>query len=529
MSISFISNSNEKTKEYTLTFSAQQTHSDSFSVILSSQSKQDLDHANKAKPDNLQLHQNNNQEKIDNTLETDSDQNTKRSQEESVQSPNSEDLNQELHTKDVVNLLNDYKIEYFNFETTESIEVNFTYNFKDFDLLNGFGDHEIFTTEIANLEQPDLIIAQELQSKVELISNSDIGLPDQAIQTSLNILEDKEIENEVEHANIDEEDYVPYARVDIINRPEFHDQLIIIEKFEKDFTQAFTTANDNQTADIHQIEDDTKEKLLFAPLTLSDNNTNKLEDIATNAHVLKDVPGGPETQNDVNQQEIKNQLQTKVGNKPSVEAKDIRELSTSSAQKIDYENNINSFEQKQRQDTSDFNSQDQYSTQDQFTDNLSLNDFASPEKMKLVSLSNKEEIVQYKEISPANQIKLTVHNLVSENKTQINLQLKPEHLGTVEVKLIVDNGSIKEIKFIAQSQESLDAILKESYILEKTVQEITKDADVRLNFSLGSGQQDNRDKQENIGNFGNSYRSVVQNEEYSPESIITEDQVDVRI
>lgn len=150
--------------------------------------------------------------------------------------------------------------------------------------------------------------------------------------------------------------------------------------------------------------------------------------------------------------------------------------------------------------------------------------------IKFAEVMNGREMMQ----TPAEQISISVREAIASGKQTMTISLTPENLGAVEIKLDISNGTVKDIRITAHKMETLDAIIKDSVILEQTVREILKsEADLSFSYrhddSNSGGFAQGKDSEKASSHYEKTYIAVSNNTISRRENIVTEDMVDVSI
>ncbi len=167
-----------------------------------------------------------------------------------------------------------------------------------------------------------------------------------------------------------------------------------------------------------------------------------------------------------------------------------------------------------------------FATEDSYNVGTSFRDLAAG-NIKFAEVTSESHSLP----TPAEQISVNIREAVITGKQTMTISLTPEHLGAVEIKLDISNGSVKDIRITAHNIETLDAIIKDSVILEQTVREILKsESDLSFSYrheSDNGGYSGNESSSRAPANYGKSYVAV--SEITTRENIVTKDHVDVSI
>jgi hypothetical protein len=131
----------------------------------------------------------------------------------------------------------------------------------------------------------------------------------------------------------------------------------------------------------------------------------------------------------------------------------------------------------------------------------------------------------------SDQVALSIHKAVSTGTERMQIVLRPESLGRVDIHVEISNQSIREVKIFA-SKETLEFLIKDSQILEQAVRDISKGSDVQLSFNMrgdGTGQDQQFEglNQSVYGEAEESYQVVKLVDPSSRADIISDDKVDI--
>ena len=72
---------------------------------------------------------------------------------------------------------------------------------------------------------------------------------------------------------------------------------------------------------------------------------------------------------------------------------------------------------------------------------------------------------------------------IQENKSSMQIQMNPEHLGYIDVKISVENNKYI-IEIFAEKFDTLEMLLQDSKSLETQIKEVTKSEDTAFHFNL---------------------------------------------
>ena len=164
-----------------------------------------------------------------------------------------------------------------------------------------------------------------------------------------------------------------------------------------------------------------------------------------------------------------------------------------------------------------------------YSTKLSISDIETG-KFKLAEVTSAESLSTE---SPAEQVSLNIRQAISTGKQKMTIALNPENLGKVEIQIDISNGKVKEIKILAHRMETLDAIVKDSLLLEQTVREILK-SETNLNFSYRHDDGSNSNfagthHSSASSSYDKQYVGVTDASIGTGAHIISDDQVDIRI
>jgi flagellar hook-length control protein FliK len=91
----------------------------------------------------------------------------------------------------------------------------------------------------------------------------------------------------------------------------------------------------------------------------------------------------------------------------------------------------------------------------------------------------------------AEQIAFNIRQAIDSGETQIRIQLQPQELGRVDVRLEMTEAGKVTALISAERQDTLDLLMKDSRSLEKALQEAGLDVDSNsLAFDLEQGNED---------------------------------------
>jgi len=127
----------------------------------------------------------------------------------------------------------------------------------------------------------------------------------------------------------------------------------------------------------------------------------------------------------------------------------------------------------------------------------------------------------------------TIETLVYEERSEVRMQLKPDHLGSLEVKLSMERG-IMVAEFIVQDQQVREIIASQLPQLQTALQDQgTHMADVSVSIGLGhrgaDGEGQQRSKQQHQQSYGRLRESSVMESEKAYLGRNIWNQVDVRV
>jgi flagellar hook-length control protein FliK len=129
--------------------------------------------------------------------------------------------------------------------------------------------------------------------------------------------------------------------------------------------------------------------------------------------------------------------------------------------------------------------------------------------------------------SPSEQVLVAIKRGVQSRDSRISLDLHPAELGRVEVQIELRSGIVHSVKLYAEQRDTLNILIKDSNILQRSLSEVVKGEDASLSFNLKDGNQDgshkekmlpsmmfiDEDKVSKIGNY-----VIAQPNSYNPES-----------
>ena len=100
-----------------------------------------------------------------------------------------------------------------------------------------------------------------------------------------------------------------------------------------------------------------------------------------------------------------------------------------------------------------------------------------------------------------NQVSVQLSKAIQNGDNKIKIQLRPQELGRVEVKLEIANDGRAKAMIIAERSETLDILQKDVRVLERALQDAGLKTDQNsLSFDL-HGRKDNSDtRQTNLQN-----------------------------
>jgi flagellar hook-length control protein FliK len=104
---------------------------------------------------------------------------------------------------------------------------------------------------------------------------------------------------------------------------------------------------------------------------------------------------------------------------------------------------------------------------------------------------------------PAAQVGLAISRNAEDGLQSFTMQLRPERLGTVDVKLDVDDKGHATASFIADRPETLALLRQDANHLVKSLNEAGVNTDAgSLNFSLRNSSNGSAEADEQRGSFG---------------------------
>jgi flagellar hook-length control protein FliK len=111
-----------------------------------------------------------------------------------------------------------------------------------------------------------------------------------------------------------------------------------------------------------------------------------------------------------------------------------------------------------------------------------------------------------------NQVSVQLSKAIQNGDNKIKIQLRPQELGRVEVKLEIANDGRAKAMIIAERSETLDILQKDVRVLERALQDAGLKTDQNsLSFDL-HGRKDNSDtRQANSQNSNDSTNPDTQN------------------
>ena len=127
----------------------------------------------------------------------------------------------------------------------------------------------------------------------------------------------------------------------------------------------------------------------------------------------------------------------------------------------------------------------------------------------------------------------TIETLVHEERSEVRMQLKPDHLGTLEVKLSLERG-IMVAEFVVQDQQVREILASHLPQLQTALQnQGTPMADVSVSIGLGQREADSQGQERSRSTPRSSYGRVQQKSAASTEKAYLGrsiwNQVDVRV
>jgi len=119
----------------------------------------------------------------------------------------------------------------------------------------------------------------------------------------------------------------------------------------------------------------------------------------------------------------------------------------------------------------------------------------------------------------ADQIAFNIRQAIDNGDTQIRIQLQPQELGRIDVRLeMTDAGKVTAL-ISAERQDTLDMLMRDSRSLEKALQEAGLDVDGDgLAFDLEEGSEDPENATE--GDLADSAENVVETDVVMPAAAI---------
>lgn len=112
------------------------------------------------------------------------------------------------------------------------------------------------------------------------------------------------------------------------------------------------------------------------------------------------------------------------------------------------------------------------------------------------------------------QIKVDFHNKAKTDDSKITVQLRPEHLGKVEVSLEMSGNQIKAMKFVAETKEAADILQREAFQLEKSIAKVTGNNNAaNLSFDFKNNQQGQNFNNSNGTNSYQQFNEIFEEKE----------------
>jgi flagellar hook-length control protein FliK len=111
------------------------------------------------------------------------------------------------------------------------------------------------------------------------------------------------------------------------------------------------------------------------------------------------------------------------------------------------------------------------------------------------------------------QVAVHIVRAVADGVSRFNVQLQPAELGRVEVKMEISRDGAVRAMVVADRQETVDQLQRDSRALERALQEAGLKADSQnLHFSLRGGQNGHAmsENRTSIGNSGNGEADITE-------------------
>lgn len=125
----------------------------------------------------------------------------------------------------------------------------------------------------------------------------------------------------------------------------------------------------------------------------------------------------------------------------------------------------------------------------QTEDSLVIEDIKQPAGLKFTEkTAGNLAKAETQTLKPSEQIKIALQENLASQKQKFTVSLTPESLGRVEVNIELYKGEISKVSFFTERQDTLDAIIKDSQILEQAVSEILSTEDLKFSFNLKQDQ-----------------------------------------
>ncbi len=160
-----------------------------------------------------------------------------------------------------------------------------------------------------------------------------------------------------------------------------------------------------------------------------------------------------------------------------------------------------------------------------------------------ITFGNEKLNISFKEVANnfsdniphrADQISLAIKAGVQNGRKEISINMYPETLGNVDVKLEFNKDQIVAIKIFAEKAETLNILIKDIAVLEKSLSEVVKADNASLSFNLKDGQNGNEygpaDKQVSNNRAVADDESVTITKNYQVNKLSSQsDGVDIRV
>ncbi|MEI7668523.1 MAG: flagellar hook-length control protein FliK [Pseudomonadota bacterium] len=234
-------------------------------------------------------------------------------------------------------------------------------------------------------------------------------------------------------------------------------------------------------------------------------------------------------------------------NNPIVTAKDSTQNNILAVTEIFAEQNNTDNKSGQGGDKNSSSDKDSFSSAVNIPSNINLSqNVAPPEFSKIVNAPSAQPHIPVSE-----QILVQIKNSSETGQSQIKIELTPENLGKVEVRMVTNSEGKTEINITADNRNTLAMLQNEARSLEDALRDIgLKTNSGGLSFNLRNGQQnDGRGSGNNSGKFTQvsaindddinsgttiasnnlSYNSRYNNEYFASYRLLLKQGVDIRI